>query len=283
VIERRELGKSESVDVAHFDYSVRPGARPIEELYERHRIVLVYQGAFECRASGGLETLVPGSTLLANTGSPYEYRHDHRWPERCVSFAYAPAVLEDIVSGVGLSSTSFQRLALPPSARFAAIAQLLVSGHTSASAEEWAYALAAEVLTKQAESKRPQPATTHVERRRALDACRFIEARASEPLSLSTVAAEVGLSPFHFLRSFKRALGSTPHQYLVQTRLRRAAELTMQTSRPITDIALAAGFSDLANFNRSFRSAIGCAPRQLRERADAELRRARTGRAPVRR
>jgi AraC-like DNA-binding protein len=273
-IECHELCRTESIRVARFRYAVEHGARPTEEAYEHQRIVIVYDGAFQCRASRGSETLLPGSILLANTGCSYEYRHDHRWAERCVSFAYDPTVFEDIVRSAGLSSTSFQRSTLPPNARFAAIAQLLVGDRSTASAEEWAYALAAEVLEEQADAKKSDPTSTHVERWRALEACRFIEARASEPLSLTAIAREMGISPFHFLRSFKRALGVTPHQYLVQTRLRRAAALTLQTPRPIVDIALAAGFSDLANFNRSFRRVIGCAPRLLRERRGAALRRA---------
>jgi AraC-like DNA-binding protein len=68
----------------------------------------------------------------------------------------------------------------------------------------------------------------------------------------------VALSPFHFLRLFSRALGVTPHQYLVRARLRRAARLLAERERRITDVALDVGFADLSNFVRTFHRAAGC-------------------------
>ena len=72
--------------------------------------------------------------------------------------------------------------------------------------------------------------------------------------------AAVGLSAFHFLRVFRRATGTTPHRYLVGARLRRAAALLSDTSRPVTDIAYDAGFGDLSNFVRTFHREVGCSP-----------------------
>jgi AraC-like DNA-binding protein len=264
-IEHRELSRAPGIRVANFVYSVARPTRPIEEVYSQQRIVIIYDGMFQCRTARSPVTLLPGSILLANTECSYEYTYHPGWDERCISFAYDPTVFEDIVRELGFTHTRFQSLSLAPSARFATIAQLLLSDRTAASAEEWAYALAAEALATQASGNRALGSHTHVEERRAIEACRLIERRASEPLSLATVAAELGLSPFHFLRLFKRALGFTPHQYLVQTRLRHAAAMTIHTTKPIVEIAFAAGFSDLANFNRSFRKVIGCSPRQLRQ------------------
>jgi AraC-like DNA-binding protein len=270
-IECRELSHTHGIRVASFTYAVERGARPIEEVYAQHRIVIVHDGVFQCRSARGRATLLPGSVMLANTECSYEYTYDHEWAERCVSFAYDATVFEDILGGLGLTSTHFQTLSLAPSARFATIAQILLGGHAAVSAEEWAYAVAAEVLARQSGECATVSSPTHVERRRAIEACQLIESRAREPLSLNTLAAEFGLSPFHFLRSFKRALGFTPHQYLVQTRLRNAAALTINTSKPIVEIAFDAGFSDLANFNRSFRKALGCSPRRLRQLGGAAL------------
>ena len=76
-----------------------------------------------------------------------------------------------------------------------------------------------------------------------------------------------GVSAYHFLRSFARVLGVTPHQYLVRSRLRHAARLLAERDRPITDIAFAVGFADLSNFVRSFRRAAGVSPRGFRRAA----------------
>lgn len=105
------------------------------------------------------------------------------------------------------------------------------------------------------------------DRRRAVEAARWIDAHAHEPVDLEGAAREVGLSAFHFLRLFSGALGVTPHQYLVRSRLRRAARLLAGGDRSITDVALEVGFNDVSNFVRTFHRAAGVAPRVFRRQA----------------
>src|SRR4051794_29053499 len=64
-------------------------------------------------------------------------------------------------------------------------------------------------------------------------ACRYIEANLDRPLTLSEVSAEVGLSPYHLQRTFKRVMGITPRQYAearrldnIKTQLREGASVT---------------------------------------------------------
>ncbi len=102
--------------------------------------------------------------------------------------------------------------------------------------------------------------------RRAVEAMRAIDAGAGEPLSLGEMAGRAGLGRFHFLRAFRAATGTTPHQYLVAARLRRAARLLLTTDLPVTDVALEAGFGDLSNFIRTFHRAAGRSPRAFRLR-----------------
>jgi AraC-like DNA-binding protein len=97
-------------------------------------------------------------------------------------------------------------------------------------------------------------------------AARYIEDHAAGPLSLAGLAGEVGLSPFHFLRSFRRALGITPHQYLMRTRLIRAIALLGDTAMPVTAVGYEAGWADLSNFIRTFGRDVGCSPREFRRR-----------------
>ena len=77
----------------------------------------------------------------------------------------------------------------------------------------------------------------------------------------------IGLSPFHFLRIFTRVLGVTPHQYLIRSRLRRAARLLACETKSITEIALDVGFADLSNFVRTFHRAALVSPRDFRRAA----------------
>ena len=61
--------------------------------------------------------------------------------------------------------------------------------------------------------------------------------------------------------------GVTPHQYLVRSRLRRAARLLSERERSVTDIAIDVGFGDLSNFVRTFHRAAGVSPTEFRRAA----------------
>ena len=78
-------------------------------------------------------------------------------------------------------------------------------------------------------------------------------------------------------------LGVTPHQYLVRSRLRRAARLLAEEDRSITDIALDVGFADLSNFVRTFHRAAGVSPRAFRRaaRGDRKILQERLGAAAL--
>jgi AraC-like DNA-binding protein len=108
------------------------------------------------------------------------------------------------------------------------------------------------------------------DRRRAVEAALWISDHAHEPVDLAKTARRAGLSPFHFLRSFAQVIGVTPHQYLVRSRLQRAARLLAEQERAITDIAFDCGFNDLSNFIRTFRRAAGVSPRGFRRAAKGD-------------
>src|SRR5262249_62039336 len=108
------------------------------------------------------------------------------------------------------------------------------------------------------------------DRRGAVGPALWIAAPPHEPIDLEDTAAAAGLSPFHFLRLFARILGVTPHQYLVRSRLRRAASLLADGARSITDVAFDVGFGDLSNFVRTFHRAAGVSPRRFRQAAKGE-------------
>lgn len=93
---------------------------------------------------------------------------------------------------------------------------------------------------------------------------RYIEEHSHEPLNLPHLAAVACMSTYHFLRTFRRMVGMTPHQFLLDVRIRRAATALCTTRAPITQIAFEAGFNDLSTFNARFRRVFGTSPGRLR-------------------
>jgi AraC-like DNA-binding protein len=100
---------------------------------------------------------------------------------------------------------------------------------------------------------------------RVTSVVRLIERHPDAALDLENLAQTARLSPYHFLRTFERLTGVTPHQFVLRARLREAA-LRLSAPKParpkILDIALDCGFADVSNFNRSFRTEFGVTPRE---------------------
>lgn len=89
-------------------------------------------------------------------------------------------------------------------------------------------------------------------------ACAFIEA-AEQPPTLQQVADEVGLSPYHFQRLFKKVVGITPKQYAVEKRLERV-RAAIQQEGTITEAIYNAGFESSSRFYETAASALGMKP-----------------------
>jgi transcriptional regulator GlxA family with amidase domain len=92
----------------------------------------------------------------------------------------------------------------------------------------------------------------------------YIEDHLEETISIEALAGIVGLSMYHFARAFKQSEGLTPHDYLVRRRVRRAQELLASTDLPLSEIALASGFSDQSHCARRFREHVGITPSSYR-------------------
>ncbi len=95
------------------------------------------------------------------------------------------------------------------------------------------------------------------------------------PATVDELARAAGLSRFHFSREFKRRTGKSPHQFLLDARLRHAAQL-LEAGQPVTAAATHAGFSDLSRFGQQFKRLYGWTPRrhaeQVRARRDSNPR-----------
>lgn len=92
----------------------------------------------------------------------------------------------------------------------------------------------------------------------------FIEAHLAGEIRLDALAREANLSSSHFIRSFRRSTGKTPHQFLLERRVSRAKRLMSQKYISLTEVALASGFADQHHLARVFRRVTGVAPSHFR-------------------
>jgi len=247
-----------------------PQDRPYEERHDTVSIALVSEGTFQYRTTAGRAVLGPGSLLLGNHGQCFECGHEHGVGDRCLSFQYEPEFFEALLGGVpGVRQRDFPAAHLPAVPELASVlaeAEAARDQGDAVALEETALRLAGAVVTSLTGYRRYGRAPSRRDERRIGEALRRIESRVAEPLSLASLAREAAMSPYHFLRVFRQVVGLTPHQFVLRSRLHRAAVRVRLSPEPISAIAFDAGFGDLSTFNRRFRQVIGVSPTACRLR-----------------
>lgn len=93
---------------------------------------------------------------------------------------------------------------------------------------------------------------------------RLLDQQPQHAWKLESLAKEAGMSKFHLLRQFKQVFGLPPHQYLLQKRL-HWAKSQLSGSQALSELALEAGFADLAAFSKAFKKQFGESPSNLRQ------------------
>jgi AraC-like DNA-binding protein len=90
--------------------------------------------------------------------------------------------------------------------------------------------------------------------------CDFIEEHIGEKISLGALSSMAGLSLNHFARAFQQSVGTPPHRYLLERRVQHVEQMLQKTQLPLSQIALATGFSDQSHLARHYRRLTGMPP-----------------------
>jgi len=92
----------------------------------------------------------------------------------------------------------------------------------------------------------------------------FIAENSDQKISLKTVARAVNVNPTHLSEKFKQVTGINFVDYVARLRCERARRLLDDGDSRISEIAFAAGFQSLSQFNRVFKKAVGKTPTAYR-------------------
>jgi AraC family transcriptional regulator len=204
--------------------------------------------------------ITPGSVGIVPPGVEHEYEYRGRSEHLFAHFDVRPQAGEPVqVAALQELGRDFTSLA----ERFEHAVHVFRARPAQAEARLW------DVLWELAERSSRQQ-LRHSRRAPAVErACRVIQARISEPLSLADLAEPAGVSPAHLTRLFRADLGVTATDYLRRCRLERALHLLTRSEVPIKEVACEVGIPDLHAFNKAVRRGYGLSPRSLRARGAA--------------
>ena len=101
---------------------------------------------------------------------------------------------------------------------------------------------------------------------RIKDVIKYIETNYENPISIDEIAAVSGFSPSHFMKFFKKIMGTSFIDYLNDYRLSMASRMLLSSDDSILDVAAYCGYDNLSYFNRIFKRKYGMTPSQYRKK-----------------
>jgi transcriptional regulator GlxA family with amidase domain len=211
----------------------------------RARLVGIGSGAFVLAAAG----VLAGRRATAHWSVCDELRRHH--PEVAVDDPVLYTEDDDIFTSAGAAATLDLCLELVRQDHGAAVANtlarwLIAPPHRGADQPQFVAAPVSETGDRLSEL------------------LEWASTRLDQPLTLADLARAAGVSPRTLARRFHAALGTTPLQWLLTQRIRRAQELLESTDQPVDRIAERSGFGSAGNLRHQFTRALGMSPQRYR-------------------
>jgi len=239
------------------DWNWQTGALPDMDLW------LVLSGRIRVRGWFGMLAGTAGHCFLFRRGARYSATHDPADP------------LVVIVFHFDFADTSLRMEQLPfrcrtrsmPILHGLAMRAIEASGAGRADeADAWAQVVVAEFLRQAAASYPPGPAGEQAERIDRI--CTAISQRPGRRWRVPELARELGVTPDHFARLFRKQRGETPQQYILRHRIQTAQSLLLNSSHTVGRVAELLGYENIYFFSRQFRAKTGMSPSAFRKGPD---------------
>ena len=215
----------------------------------------------------------PHVVTFYNPGMEYRRRVIDRRGDACEWFAVRPDVLRGMTAAFDPRAGERERCGFDDSHLlsdpWSYAEQRRIFRHVTKDApdpilvEETALRILWRLLSGASTARRPASVARGA--RDLSEAARSVLARSfADRLTLHDLARALDTSVFHLCRSFRAGTGTTIHAYLSQLRLRASLEPLLDGTTPITEIALAHGYSSHSHYTSAFREALGLTPSAAR-------------------
>jgi AraC family transcriptional regulator len=264
------VGHTPAIVLERFEHDRQtPHRDPERERAAGHAINFVCSDSFRVRTYGPWRVVTAGCLFVTTPGLEFSCAHDEEYPQdRCLSVRYSESAIESLRSagaGAAVDMRTGRTAVREATNRHAYLRHGLVTAPPGDDARLEALAGALYWTLGRASRRRP----LYRAHRLAWYAARIdrakelMRAEFGEPLALSRIAGEVGMSLYPFARLFAELEGETPHRFLIGVRLEEAARQLRAGGR-VTDVCYAVGFGSLSHFITTFRRRYGLPPAAFR-------------------
>jgi len=241
-------------------HSFGPGIR---EMYKIH---FVHRGRGVVRVAGNVYPLAAGQAFLIYPNFVIQYEADREEPWTYSYCAFYGTRVEELL----------RRTALTPEQPVFPMDLQVMPGLYEQLTEALTYELNRDLRLNSAlyrflaaltEAAPAGPSGSGTVRRhqayihRALE---FVHAHYAEPISIASLAADLGLDRKYLSSIFKEATGTPPQRYLVEYRMRKACEMLRGSGFAVGEIARSVGYEDALLFSKMFKRFSGVSPSEYR-------------------
>jgi AraC-like DNA-binding protein len=210
-----------------------------------------YRGANERGGPGELIAINPGEV---HTGYPLQ-RGGISYSMLYVGEELVKEILPGVLESPVFPGVAVQDSMLVPKLR--RLCRSLEFGDPSLKTEAELLSLLRKLFVRHARARVRQPSGHEPGQVRAIK--EYLRANVSRNVSLNELAALTRLSKAYVIRSFRRAVGMPPYEWLLQLRIEEARERLKQGGS-ISELAVELGFADQSHFHRRFKSVTGMTP-----------------------
>jgi AraC-like DNA-binding protein len=231
--------------------------------YNSYLILHVLHGSGYAYLDGRRHELSQGHFVMIDCYQPHCYGTDTQWTIECIHFVGAMAK-----EYFQLIKQNKNQLILPPDpyAASRSLDRIFAMYHRSKGVSEPLISkhitdLLTEFILYTGNDKKQATQSGYIE-----EVITHIAENIDQPLKIEELAKKASLSPFYFIRVFKKETGYTPHEYLLIARVNTAKFFLKTTGLAIKEIAFRSGFSNECTFCTAFKRLTGQTPLEYRGR-----------------
>lgn len=242
-------------------FSYQPGYRLVRDNFDSFLLMYIQQGELDLEFEGRSYHVTSGHFVLLDCYKKHAYSTSSGWECLWCHFdgITARKYCDLIVSRLGIVFSMSDTY--PVLAKFTRLLKVFYNG------ERIREPLLSKYLTDMLTEFllfTPENIQAHKHAAVSENTIAYINEHFQEDICVEELASKASLSLYHFIRTFKKETGFTPHEYILNTRIATAKYLLKNSNSPVKDVCFSTGFTNESVFCSAFKRRTGLTPSQYR-------------------